>query len=233
MKGAIARQTAGRGVPERRGAAVSQRYFVALGHREQVPETGTHPGHEPPHRLLPVRGADQPRTGLREVFELLRPHPGGPGPEPSVGGFQLGWNLKDGGGLGHLRSSNLAVLNDGAPARDCRPGCLPAPALKVLFAVAAGKLLRGAAKPGLDDQLLELVGRNYVKPDEDGWVSVEVRGREVDLRVIGNKSLLGDEMLDAGPEDGAIRCLVAECSEVGGAKRPLPHEQLVSHAPLG
>ena len=96
------------------------------------------------------------------------------------------------------------------------------PTLQVLFHISGRELLRSAAKPSLDHQLLELLERDRVKPYEDGRVSVKVRRGEENVRVVGEKSLLGDQVLDPRAQDRPARRGVAEGAEVGGAERPLP-----------
>ena len=54
-----------------------------------------------------------------------------------------------------------------------------------------------------------------LEPDEDRRIAVEVRRREVDVRVVGEQRLLGHEVLHARAEDRPLGRGVAERLEVG------------------
>src|SRR5690606_13083681 len=71
-------------VPERGRAAVAEHDLVALRQAEELAEARAHPAHELLDRLLPVRGAEQLRMGLK-VGELLGPDLRRPAAETSVG----------------------------------------------------------------------------------------------------------------------------------------------------
>jgi hypothetical protein len=64
-------------------------------------------------------------------------------------------------------------------------------------------------------------------------IAIEVRGREIHLGVVGQQCLLGPEVCDPGSQDWPGRRRAAERTKIGGAKRPLPHEQPVAHPPRG
>src|SRR3954452_1232201 len=95
-----------------------------------------------------------------------------------------------------------------------------------------GQPLRRAAQPRLDDHLPEVVEADLVELHEDGRVVVEVRRGEEDGRIVGQQRLLGDEVLDAGPEDRSVGRGVAQRLAVRAAQRALPDEELVVDAPL-
>src|SRR5690606_13973695 len=86
-----------------------------------------------------------------------------------------------------------------------------------------GEALRRADEPGLGDELLQLVGADPFKADEDGREAVEVRGREIDLRVVRDERLLGADVRHVGAEDRAAGRGVAQRGQVGPAERAVPH----------
>jgi hypothetical protein len=63
------------------------------------------------------------------------------------------------------------------------------------------KALWRARELRLDDQLTQLLRADALQEHEDRRVVVEVRGREVDVWVVGEQSLLGAKVLDASCED--------------------------------
>ena len=79
-----------RDVPERRGAAVAEDHLVAVGQREQLGEPLADPADHVADRRLPVRRTHQRRAGGGERVEVGGLDLGGSGPEPPVGGQQVG-----------------------------------------------------------------------------------------------------------------------------------------------
>ena len=61
--------------------------------------------------------------------------------------------------------------------------------------VLSSKPLGRTIQPRLDDYFLEVVDGDLVETHQDRRVTVEVRCGEEDVRVIGEKGLLGDEVL--------------------------------------
>ena len=88
--------------------------------------------------------------------------------------------------------------------------------------VFVGESLGCACEPRVNNQFAQLVERDQVKADENRRVPVEVRGREVDLGVVGEQRVLGAEMLYPRTEDRAGGCAVAEGAKVCGAQRTFP-----------
>src|ERR1700727_3468230 len=76
--------------------------------------------------------------------------------------------------------------------------------------VLAGDPLWRPGQPRLDDQLLKLDRADPREHDQDHRVPVEMRGGEVDRRVVGQQRLFGGQVLDPRSEDRAGRRLVAE-----------------------
>jgi hypothetical protein len=88
-------------------------------------------------------------------------------------------------------------------------------------------------KPRLDDQLVELLQGDLVKAHQDRWITLEMWRSEEDMPVVGEKGLLRAEMLYSRSEYRPLGHVIAKSSNVCGAKRALPDEQLVPHAPRG
>ena len=59
----------------------------------------------------------------------------------------------------------------------------------------------GPRKPRLDHDLLEQPAVDLLQTNEDGWIPVEMRGREEHGRLVGEQRLLGDEMLHPCAKD--------------------------------
>src|SRR5439155_15283503 len=97
---------------------------------------------------------------------------------------------------------------------------------------ALARALGRPGEPGLDHDFGELVDADPIQAHEDRGRAAEVRGREVDARIVGEQRLLGAEVLDASTEDRALRRLLAESLDFSASQRSLPHEQLVRDAPL-
>src|SRR2546421_1048005 len=98
--------------------------------------------------------------------------------------------------------------------------------------VLLGQALRCPVEPRLDDQLGEVRLVDLLQPHEDRRVPVEVRGREVDVGVLGEQRVLSPEVGYPRAQDRSLRSVVAQRLEVRPAQRPLPHEALVPNPPL-
>src|SRR4051794_34221688 len=91
--------------------------------------------------------------------------------------------------------------------------------------------LRRGGEPRLRLHLLEQVDLDLGEPDEDDRMPVEVRRREKDARLVAEQGLLGDQVLDLGPENRPVRRRVPERGEIALPQRPLPDEQLLPDGP--
>src|SRR5262249_17686714 len=93
------------------------------------------------------------------------------------------------------------------------------------------ELLRGAREPRLDDHLVEVGDLDLPESDEDGGMTVQVRGREADPRLRREARLLDDEIGDTDAEDVSLRRFRSESLEIGLAEGALPDEPLAVHEP--
>ncbi len=75
--------------------------------------------------------------------------------------------------------------------------------------VGSRQRLRRPPEPGLNDRFVELLDGYAIEPHEDRRVAVEVRGGEVDVRVVAQQRLLRPEMLHSGAQDRPVRSIVS------------------------
>jgi len=99
--------------------------------------------------------------------------------------------------------------------------------------VFLGRSLGCSCQPRLDDHLFEVLHRDGFEAHQHGRETIEVWSREKDAWIVGEKRLLGDDVLDPSTQNRAVRRIVAEGAHVGGPKRTLPDESLVPNAPGG
>ena len=88
----------------------------------------------------------------------------------------------------------------GASAPFPRPGVSSAAPLEE----GPGEAFGGGGEPGLGDQFLEVGDGDAVEAGENRGVAVEVRGGEVEVGLVGQQGVLGEQVLDPGAEDRAV-----------------------------
>lgn len=88
-----------------------------------------------------------------------------------------------------------------------------------------------AGKPGFNDQLFKLIMGYAIQTYEDRRVAVEMWRGEEDARIVRKQRFLGAEVLYPRSEDGSGGGIFAQGLKVHGAKRSLPHESPLAHAP--
>ena len=90
--------------------------------------------------------------------------------------------------------------------------------------VVLGDSLGSTSQPRLDDHFFEVRDGDRLEADQDRRIPVEVRGREEDSWISGDKRLLCPQVLYSRTKNRTGRCVVPEGADVRGPKRPLPHE---------
>jgi hypothetical protein len=103
MKGLVANQPGGRGVPERSGASVSEGDLVAVGKGEQIPEAATHTTNKILDRLLAM-GCSHQVGPFGKRTKGLWPHLRRPTAEAPVEGLEV---IRDLGFVSHLGNRRL------------------------------------------------------------------------------------------------------------------------------
>ncbi len=98
---ALADQAERGDVPEQGRAAVAQDHLVALGQREQLGQTGSHPPDHLPHGRLPVRRAEQAGGHGADGVDLLGAHLARPRAEPAVARQEVDRDVDLRGARGH------------------------------------------------------------------------------------------------------------------------------------
>ena len=135
---------------------------------------------------------------------------------------------------GHLQQdAHLHAVHDGAvrESRSVSPRLVAGRGRSALGQPGGREPLRRDRQPRLGDELVERVRRDRVEPDEHRRIAVEVRRREVHVRLGLEQRVLRADVLDPHAQDVPVRRIGTERRDIGLAQRALPHEPLLAHTP--
>ena len=131
------------------------------------------------------------------------------------------------------QDADLHAVHDGAvrESRSASPRLVAGRGRSALGQPGGREPLRRNRQPRLGDELVERVRRDHIKPDEHRRIAIEVRRREVHVRLGLEQCVLRADVLDPHAQDVPVRRLGTECRDIGLAQRALPHEPLLAHTP--